>query len=469
MLRRFSVNFAILSMLFDGFLTALSLWLAYQTRPILTQIEWLQVPILHPAIPLWMYFVVPIMWVLVFLGLSAYDPKRLYYAIDEMQAVTLAVGMSTLIFAGLLFLVFRDFSRWLFLLIAIINWMLLIGWRAFARLLFRFWPLPTTQRRVLIVGAGVVGRRIANMMQSYGWMGLEVVGFLDDADESQNEIAPLLGSVQEAKLIVEHHNIQDVVIALPQRAYGKINRLVWELHDLPVNVRVIPDYFSLAVYRATVDEFGGVPMINLREPALNEVQRLLKRLFDLFFGLIAFCLALPVMVVVGLLVRLDSSGPILFRQERLGENGRPFGMYKFRSMIVGAEQLQNQVNQYDEQGNLIHKRADDPRITRIGKFLRRTSLDELPQLLNVLKGEMSLVGPRPELPWLLEQYEPWQWKRFAVPQGMTGWWQVNGRADKLIHMNAEDDLYYIQNYSLWMDIYILLKTPWVVLKGKGAY
>jgi lipopolysaccharide/colanic/teichoic acid biosynthesis glycosyltransferase len=153
----------------------------------------------------------------------------------------------------------------------------------------------------------------------------------------------------------------------------------------------------------------------------------------------------------------------------VGENGHLFAMYKFRSMVNGAEHLQSQVNEINDKGQLIHKKANDPRVTHIGRFLRRTSLDELPQLLNVLKGDMSLVGPRPELPWLLDQYQPWQHKRLAVPQGMTGWWQINSRAEKLMHLYTEDDIYYIQNYSLWLDIYILLKTPWVVVRGKGAY
>ena len=144
-------------------------------------------------------------------------------------------------------------------------------------------------------------------------------------------------------------------------------------------------------------------------------------------------------------------------------------MYKFRSMIVDAEKLQDEVTSTDEQGNILYKRENDPRITRTGHIIRRTSLDELPQLINVLMGDMSLVGPRPELPIMVGQYETWQLERFTVPQGMTGWWQINGRADKPLHLHTEDDIFYIKNYSLWMDIFILLKTPWVVMRGTGAY
>ncbi len=175
------------------------------------------------------------------------------------------------------------------------------------------------------------------------------------------------------------------------------------------------------------------------------------------------------MGVVALAIKLDSPGPVIFRQARVGENGRVFQMLKFRSMVDGAEKLQHAVTHLDDEGNLVHKEESDPRVTRIGRFIRRASLDELPQFLNVLKGDMSLIGPRPEMPWLVDSYEPWQRKRFAVPQGLTGWWQVNGRSDKMMHLHTDEDLYYIQNYSLWLDLYILLKTPWVILRGKGAY
>ncbi|MCJ7432835.1 MAG: sugar transferase, partial [Anaerolineales bacterium] len=148
---------------------------------------------------------------------------------------------------------------------------------------------------------------------------------------------------------------------------------------------------------------------------------------------------------------------------------RVFKMYKFRTMLKGAEKMQAQVSQTDDSGNLIHKHKDDPRVTRVGRILRRYSLDELPQFFNVLRGTMSLVGPRPEMPSLVKNYQPWQRKRFSIPQGMTGWWQIHGRSDKPMHLHTEDDLYYIQNYSIWLDIEILIKTGWVVLRGKGAY
>ena len=153
----------------------------------------------------------------------------------------------------------------------------------------------------------------------------------------------------------------------------------------------------------------------------------------------------------------------------MGENARLFEMLKFRTMVRNAEQLQGEVEKWDSAGNLIHKTKDDPRVTRVGRMLRRLSLDELPQLFNVMAGTMSLVGPRPEMPYLVEKYQPWQRKRFAIPPGLTGWWQVSGRSDKPMHLHTEDDLYYIQNYSIWLDLQIIVRTIWVVLIGKGSY
>jgi exopolysaccharide biosynthesis polyprenyl glycosylphosphotransferase len=268
---------------------------------------------------------------------------------------------------------------------------------------------------------------------------------------------------------VLERKVDDVVVSLPLAAYEQVNSLVAELHNLPVKVWVIPDYFRLALHKAVVEEFAGIPMLDLRAPALNDYQRMTKRAFDLVLGGLMLVPGSLLMGLIAAAIRLDSPGPVLFRQQRVGENGRLFEMLKFRSMVQDAEALRPLAESIDAEGNLHHKDPQDPRVTRVGRFLRRTSLDELPQLINVLKGEMSLVGPRPELPYLVDRYEPWQRKRFAVPQGMTGWWQVNGRSDKPLHLHPEDDLYYVQNYSLWLDIQILIKTAWVVLRGTGAY
>ena len=468
MLRRFSVNFAIFSMVVDAGLTLFALYLAVVIRPFLPQFPYL-VPVDQLTLSQTLYIIVPTVWVLTFLLSSVYDPKRIYKITDEVQTIVIAEVVAAMICAGILYLSFREFSRWLFATFVFFNTVFILGWRVLLRTSFRIWRQPSRERRVLIVGAGKTGRSVGNMIQNHDWAGLNLVGYLDD-DQTKNGLS-ILGSVVNVRSVVETYQIEDVVVALPQRAYGQINKLTITLHDMPVHVRVVPDYFSLALYRASVDDFGGIPMINLRDPALNDVQRLVKRLFDLVVGSITFLTLSPILLIISVLIKVDSNGPVIFRQERVGENGRIFKMFKFRTMVPDADSHVAQITEINPTNGriLFKKRPDDPRITRIGRFLRRTSIDELPQLLNVLLGDMSLVGPRPELPWLVDQYEPWQRKRFAVPQGMTGWWQVNGRSDKPLHLHTEDDIYYVQNYSIWMDIYILLKTPWVVLRGKGAY
>ena len=207
--------------------------------------------------------------------------------------------------------------------------------------------------------------------------------------------------------------------------------------------------------------------------ALNSIgsyfDRSVKRTFDLIGASLLMLLLSPVMLTIAIAIKLDSRGPAIFRTQRVGENGRLFFMHKFRTMVHGADKLVPELEQNGVYANGIYKVKDDPRVTRVGRLLRRMSLDELPQLVNVLKGEMSLVGPRPEQPWIVERYEPWQRKRLSVMPGMTGWWQVNGRSDRPMFLNTEFDLYYIQNYSPVLDLVILWKTIWVVLKGKGAY
>ena len=196
---------------------------------------------------------------------------------------------------------------------------------------------------------------------------------------------------------------------------------------------------------------------------------MLKRVFDLSVGLFVLIPALPLMALSVMLVYLEDGAPVIFRQKRVGKDGYLFTMFKIRTMVKNAEQLQSQMQKRDVDGNLIHKTKDDPRVTRVGRVLRRFSLDELPQLFNVLSGTMSLVGPRPEIPYLADEYAPWQRKRLDVLPGMTGWWQISGRSDKPMHLHTEDDLYYIQNYSIWLDLQIILRTIWVVLIGKGSY
>ncbi|MCB0037110.1 MAG: sugar transferase, partial [Anaerolineales bacterium] len=295
---------------------------------------------------------------------SVYDPKRNYRVVDELQTLTISIGFAALVCMGILYVGYRNVSRWLFVTFVLLDVIFLISWRLTIRSFFRIFTSIPDERRVLIVGAGQVGNRVVDMIREYSSAGIELVGFVSSKQEAVNTEGelPLLGRTKDVKRIIREKQVDDVVIALPHQANKELGKLVWELHDIPVNVRVVPDYFSLALYRATAEEFAGVPMINLRDPALNDVQRFAKRFFDIVLSLILILLAMPVMIVVAIAIKLDSpAGPIFFRQQRVGENGRLFGMFKFRSMVPNAEELQEKINQVDENGNLVFKFKNDPR------------------------------------------------------------------------------------------------------------
>jgi len=466
--RRFSVQFVILSIILDVGLTLFALVAAVVLRPSLTPFPFLR-PLPEVHFPLVLYLLVPLLWIAIFLITSVYDPKRRFKVVDEFQIVTIAIFCASLCFAGLLYFTYRDISRGFFITFVVLDLVLVLGWRVVARLAFRFGKTTSSRRRVLIVGAGELGQRAAQMTQEYIWSNLHFVGFIDDEHDSSDANAPILGSLDEIRSVVEKERVEEVIIALPYHAYDKTNQITADLLTLPIQVRIVPDYLHLALYHITIDDFGGLPLINLRATALSYYQYLTKRAFDLIIGTIVTLFALPLMIIVAVAIKLDSTGPIIFKQQRVGENGRLFPMYKFRSMVADAEDRHQDVIQHDEAGNIVHKVQNDPRVTHVGRLIRRTSIDELPQLFNVLKGDMSLVGPRPELPWLVDQYEPWQRKRFVVPPGITGWWQIQGRSDQPMHLNTDLDLFYIRNYSILLDLYILWRTIGAVVKRKGAF
>lgn len=471
MRRYYESNYVLFLAVADLALTCISLFLASQARLVLPWGTRLTEKMVQ--LPPLVYLAAIVIWGGVFVLLSVYDQRRTLRVVDEAQVVTLAVGLATLVFAGLLYLTFRDIPRLLFLYFVIANVALLLLLRVALRIGFRFAGSRQLQEvRVLIVGAGKVGRQVAQRMNELRWTGLTPVGFVDDDSAKWNmliEDIPVLGRLVDAIRVVKELSIDEVVFALPLRAHRPLEDLVIALQTEPVRVRVVPDFFDLTIFRATIEDFGGMPLIGLRDPAIDGYNRLIKRAFDLALASCSFLLVSPLMLLIAAAIRVDSPGPALFRQQRVGENGRLFTMLKFRSMVVDAEKRRSEVVQTAGDGTVVHKQVNDPRVTRVGRFLRRTSLDELPQLFNVLRGDMSLVGPRPELPFLVERYEPWQRQRFAVPPGMTGWWQVNGRSERLMHLHTEDDLYYIRNYSPLLDLQILWRTVGVVVRGRGAY
>jgi exopolysaccharide biosynthesis polyprenyl glycosylphosphotransferase len=469
--KRIAFNYTVVLVLLDLVLTPIALSLSRLARlwlPFGVRLEPRYVQ-LHPVI----FGMVILIWGAILPLMAAYDAKRILRLKEQLWVSFVAISASTLVFAGLLYLSFREVSRLLFIYFYLIDLVLLLGMRVLVRLL---WGLLSGKEervsKVLIVGAGELGQNIARQAREYQWAGLRLEGYVDDDPGKQGRVfldVPVLGSLEQTVSIVDQRGISEVIFALPLRAYEQFGRLVYKLQERPVRVRVVPDVFSLAFFQATIEDLHGVPLIGLRDPVIDGFDRVVKRLFDLVFSLVLLLLLGPFLLLIAVLIRLDSPGPALFRQERVGENGRHFTMYKFRTMCADAEQRLDEVLEQTPNGLAFKKRPDDPRVTRLGRFLRRSSVDELPQLLNVLRGDMSMVGPRPELPLLVKHYENWQRQRFAVPPGMTGWWQVSGRSERTMHLHTEDDLYYIRNYSLLLDLRILWRTIGAVLRGRGAY
>ncbi|HTD47402.1 MAG TPA: sugar transferase [bacterium] len=465
MFRRFGPNYMALQYLLDLGSAALALWAAQRLRVLPVG------PPIHDAearVPLLVYGLVALIFGIILPLLDLYDARRIFRASNEAARVVLGTLMSGCALAGALFLTYRGVSRIVFLYFVAGALLLLLGYRGVLRALYRTVRWGTQMPVVLIAGAGPLGEQAAAALDAAG---AAIAGFIDDDAASGGRVngRAVLGGLDEIPAVVERWGVTDIVFALPRHAQERLAGLLVSLWKLPLRVYTIPDFFDLGVARTRVDYLGGLTLVGLREPVIDGFQRVAKRLVDLALGCALFLCALPVMGLIALAIRLDSPGPVVFRQQRVGENGRLFTMYKFRTMVADAERRQDPSSLPTRSGKVIHKRADDPRVTRVGRVLRRLSLDELLQLVNVLRGEMSLVGPRPEMPWVVAQYDPWQYQRLAVPQGMTSWYVVNGRSETPMHLNTQEDLRYVHNYSLFQDLKILWKSVGAVLRGRGAF
>ncbi|GAB4312128.1 MAG: sugar transferase [Candidatus Sumerlaeia bacterium] len=321
------------------------------------------------------------------------------------------------------------------------------------------------RRRVIIVGVNDTTERVLRRLERDPERGYEVIGVVmdDDGDAGAAEILQaqgyrLLGREDALTEIVQAHDVDEVFLALPRTPRHRIMNLVSRCELGGVDVKIVSNIFEVITSEVVIDEIDEFPVIHLPHSHLNVVERFVKRAMDLSIALVLLILGLIPCALVAILIKRDSPGPVFFRQERVGEKGRIFKIWKFRTMYQDVEKFQE-----------APARPDDPRITRVGRWLRRWSLDEAPQILNVIRGEMSLVGPRPEMPFIVARYEEWQKRRLEVKPGLTGLWQVMGRKNLPLHLNLEYDFYYIKNQSLLLDVIILLRTIPAVLFRRGAY
>jgi exopolysaccharide biosynthesis polyprenyl glycosylphosphotransferase len=328
--------------------------------------------------------------------------------------------------------------------------------------------------KTAIIGIGENGRRIADTFNRRSFWGFFIVGYIDYKDriEKNHEYSlgfNMLGYTEHITEIIKNNNIQRVIISSLEYKYSETLEIIEQLKGMDVAILVFPGFFEFSIKRMDIREISGIPLMQVANIGFFGINLFLKNLLDYFLGAIIFLFFIPIYLIVGLIIKINSPGPVFYKQKRYTKKCKEFYIYKFRTMFVDAEDRLDELKHLNEADGPLFKIKDDPRITNIGKILRKFSIDELPQIINVLRGELSLVGPRPPIPSEVKQYNEWEMKRLDVKQGITGLWQISGRSELNFEEMTRLDLYYIQNWSIIMDIMIILKTLPVVIFSKGAY
>lgn len=406
-----------------------------------------------------------------------YDLERLTWGAGEFSRITRSMALAALGFILLSFwLKLPGLSRaWLLLATGLSFLCVVLGRlavRAVTRALRRHGRLL---RRTLIIGSNPEAVEITRVLRRHPETGLQPMGCLVSGEGDVvgagacEEGAPILGEIRDVRRCVAEHAIDTVIIATTAFEHDVVSRLIAELRGTGVTINLSSGLLDVLTSRVLVREVAGVPLITVRSVSFSRRNAMIKRIFDVLLSSIIALVGIPLWVLIAIAMKLDSPGPVLFCQERVGRKGRRFFMYKFRSMYLDAEERLTELLAANEAEGPLFKIKDDPRITRVGRWLRRFSLDEFPQLINVLKGEMSLVGPRPPLPRETEAYGPQDWRRLEVVPGMTGLWQVSGRSHLTFEEMVRLDLFYIENWSVAFDLALLMRTIPVVLGARGAW
>ncbi len=419
-----------------------------------------------------MFFILPIWAFFLFFKKECYE-----YRGKPFQEIFLNTGVVVLkSFALLLAFLFLtkslDQSRTLILIFLLLNFVLLLSLRKFvSQLLSYFRKKGYNFKNILIIGTGSPAKDFVCEVKKNPEWGFHISGLLDWEDSLKGEKIfgfPVIGNLKDLPFILKNDHVDNVVFAVCKRFLNLIEDSVLLCEEMGVPTCVLADFFPLRFSKKKVGEFQNKPAIVFSTAPDPDSLMLLKNITDRLFTLVGIILLSPLMLSLSLLIKLTSKGPLLFKQERCGLNGRKFTMYKFRTMVENADQMKDLLLEKNEMDGPAFKMADDPRLTKVGKCLRKFSLDEFPQLLNVLKGNMSLVGPRPPLAKEVSQYDPWQRRKLSMKPGLTCLWQINGRNNINFEKWMKMDLEYIDNWSLWLDTKILFKTIPAVILGAGA-
>jgi exopolysaccharide biosynthesis polyprenyl glycosylphosphotransferase len=434
--------------LFDLLLTAASFLLAYRFRS-LFELEG------HTVMPfeiyLWLLVIILPTWAVLLPIFGVYSEPALRPRHQIIQ-LSKAIGFAWLVMLAVQFFINQDRSNRLIVLFTLLfNYLLLVSYRV---ILFKITKRGVLDvRHVAVVGVGPMAMQVAREIEDHRDWGLRLVGVFNQ---------------EEVRVILESGGIDELILLAERDSLDEFTQMFLLCEELGVTARVILNFFPHSIARMELHQFQGFPLLSFSTTPTNEALLLIRRILDVALAGFLLVVTLPVSVLTAILIKVTSPGPVFFKQERCGLNGRPFVMYKFRSMVGNAEQLRFELDALNEMDGPVFKSSRDPRITLIGKIIRRFSIDELPQLYNVLRGDMSLVGPRPPLPQEVARYERWQRRRLSMKPGITCLWQISGRNEVSFDDWMKLDLTYIDNWSLLLDLKILLKTVPVVLLGRGA-
>ena len=439
-------------------------------------------PRLYPAglldFSLYLVVVGPIvvLWSLLLFLSNAYRSRRTLGLADEVSMVARVSFFGTLLLTLVVFA-----ARWTFLsrsflfVFFFVNLFFLVSARVTVRLLARrVRMLGFNYRTVVLVGDTPRARSMARLIHEHPWWGMKLLGLIRERPADPDGAGSMsgilvLGTLADFEGIVRDIHVDEVILAVDRGDLPKLEDLFLLCEEMGIRTRLVLDFFPHVLARVELDEFQGTPLLTFSTTPDDPTALILKRGVDVFLAMVLLLASVIPLAVAALFIKLTSRGPVLFRQTRCGLNGRPFTLLKLRTMVEGAEELLDEVAHLNEHEGPVFKASNDPRLTGVGRLIRRFSFDEFPQLWNVLRGEMSLVGPRPPLPNEVARYERWQRRRLSMKPGVTGLWQVSGRNDI---RNFEEwinlDLSYIDNWSLSLDAKILLRTIPTVLTGRGA-
>lgn len=471
MLRQQAILFNRFTILADGILIAVAFWGAYVFRR----------PLPGGLGPIheytWILFLVAPIWFVLLHKNGLYASIRRHSFFEIITRLINVHLIGGVLVASVIYFVDRDqYSRGLYLAFLVFSWGLLslerIGLRTVLGLLRR---RGYNVRYLLVVGTREKALRFQELVEQHKDWGLKVAGFVQVVDGPLPESIcghPVLGDVSNLVDICKERAVDEVVFCLPnpKKLNFDIDHYLRDLEELGVTVRVALDFFQVSCWGRELNFFHNeIPLLTFYPKAFDSQQLLIKRSLDVLGGFIGTVLTIIMLPLVALAIKVEDPGPVLFSQERVGENGRRFKIWKFRSMYRDAEARKKELMAQNEMNGAMFKMKDDPRVTRVGSFLRKTSLDEFPQFWNVLKGEMSLVGTRPPTPGEVAEYDNWHRRRISIKPGITGMWQVSGRSkindfDEIVRL----DLQYIDSWNVWLDIRILFKTLWVVFARKGS-